>query len=294
VDLSSRLWAYIRTNKRFQKIRVRECDSKPLQQIPDVLLNELHLEVFMPVLAKHPFFRVVGKITPPMINSVCHKAMSHAVVLSDSDLFQKGANADMMSFVVAGLFDYVVTEREHARSLSVFILHAAGMPAGFEEVVDTGGQPVSEGQWVAEAALWTKWRHCGWLVAANPSELFQLHVQSFHTIAAGSGPVYLGVRRYQAYFAGHLLDVGVGAPGGITDIFWDHDVLEDFCRRALPPSIAPEKFFKQEAGVISSLMGHWDQMYQTKALVLRTDDDDQGSTEFKGNESSEASNFTRA
>merc|ERR1712185_261062 len=51
----------------------------------------------------------------------------------------------------------------------------------------TGAQslwPVEKGAWLSEPALWTKWVHCGWLVARTSTgshcEILELQVSTFH------------------------------------------------------------------------------------------------------------------
>mmetsp|Transcript_124874 Transcript_124874/g.388731 ORF Transcript_124874/g.388731 Transcript_124874/m.388731 type:complete len:504 (+) Transcript_124874:575-2086(+) len=124
--------------------------------ISDPLRIELHFELYAPVLAVHPFFRVFCDTHPQVMKKVCHSAMSQLLVSTGDVVFMPG---------------------EAPSPPQMFILCSGEMSYHYM----TGAVAyVEAGQWVSEVALWTSnWTHQGMLKAASDCRLCRLDAAKF-------------------------------------------------------------------------------------------------------------------
>jgi len=114
-----------------------------LQYVTQPLRSELHFELYSPVLTQHPFFARYTVECPHVMRKVCHTAVQ------------------MVTFAVG---DVVFTEGELPLPPRVYMVCSGSFQyddsSGVEVAVQTA-------DCIAEATLWTVWRHRGTLTAAS-------------------------------------------------------------------------------------------------------------------------------
>lgn len=128
-----------------------------LPVVSEPLRIEMHYEMYFPSLRLHPFFAETGADSPQVIRRICHFAMSTLLLATGDIVFSKG---------------------ELPREPKMFIMSRGQLEyAGAGEL-----QLVVEKTIVAEAALWTVWRHQGVLTALSDVKLFMLDARTFQEI----------------------------------------------------------------------------------------------------------------
>ncbi|CAE8650954.1 unnamed protein product [Polarella glacialis] len=82
---------------------------------------------------------------------------------------------------------------------------------------------VSPGQWLAEPAMWIKWKHVGHCSSTENCELVLLPSEAAARILSRSNPSsYSGARRYAKTFAAYFAK----QPDLLSDVWQDMDVIE--------------------------------------------------------------------
>jgi len=212
-ELTHRLKSFLNSPLRSIQTRATEADVELLTYIPELLRVDLHAEMYLPSLSKHPLFHFVALGDLSTIYLICHEITPRALH-PDSVLFSAGGVASGMVFVVQGRLLYT-TERPCGSQicsncwLDTYSRSAVTLPSAIT---------VGEGAWVVEAALWTSWVHYGYLIALSVCDLLELDAERFHRTIQNAEPgVRLAVKRYAAYFKAHMHEVGIGHCGGIND-----------------------------------------------------------------------------
>lgn len=143
-----------------QQLQTPEDGVELLRLISEPLRVELHFETNSPLLAVNPFFANLVDECPQVIRRVCHSALQMQAVAAGDVIFSAAEipKAPKVYFVCGGVFEYHFLE-----------------PANVSRVL--------EGDWVAEAALWTSWFHRGDLAATSEAKLLLLDVRRFHEVA---------------------------------------------------------------------------------------------------------------
>lgn len=129
-----------------------------LSVVSEPLKVEMHFQMYAHVLAAHPFFQDYLAEGPQVMRRVCHMAMSMLLLAVGDVVFttDEVPNEPKMYFVASGILEYsdAYNEKEF----------------------------VTEKMWVAEAAIWTTWKHQGNLTATNDVKLAVLDAQNFGDI----------------------------------------------------------------------------------------------------------------
>ncbi|CAE8605010.1 unnamed protein product [Polarella glacialis] len=157
-----------------------------LNVISEPLKVEMHYHMYSRILSWHPFFKDYLKHPDGshVMRRVCHQAMSMLLLACGDVMFSLGEEPaePKMYIVVSGSLQY---------------LDAYG-----EDTI------VRERQWVAEAVLWTQWRHKGTLTAMSDVRLAMLNVETFQHICKGQmrkqSEDGFNPRRYAAQFVEEL------------------------------------------------------------------------------------------
>jgi len=132
-----------------------------LSVVSEPLRAEMHFAMYTGVLSWHPFFADCIAEAPHMMRRICHYAMATMLLCSGDVLFSFGeepANPKMY-FIQKGTLTYI----RHG--------------------TDT---MIQEPSWVAEAVLWTCWKHQGTLMAASDAKVATLDAKAFLDIARHS------------------------------------------------------------------------------------------------------------
>jgi len=130
-----------------------------LNVISEPLKIEMHYEMYTRILMHHPFFLdLLQGSQNQLVRWICHRAMSMLLLAHGDVVFTRGEEPSdpKMYFVASGELEYL---------------------DGYGEVTK-----VVEKQHLAEAALWTTWRHRGTLTAVNDVKMSLLDAQSFQDI----------------------------------------------------------------------------------------------------------------
>jgi len=127
------------------------------KELPTKVRIELHLQVFNPVLRKHPAFSFCGICNPSEMLAVCHLCMEETHYPALSTIFQDTEPCHCVRFVTSGSLKYYIG------------LSAISVPVG-------------PGDWISEAILWTPWTHCGQLKVCCSSEIVSIDANRFHSV----------------------------------------------------------------------------------------------------------------
>jgi len=129
-----------------------------LTVISEPLKIQMHFEMYSRILHHHPFFRDLLSAGNALVRRICHQAMAMLLLASGDAVFEldEEPHEPKMYVVAAGQLEYC---------------------AAFGEV-----EQVGERDFLAEAVLWTRWRHRGTLVATSDAKMASLDANSFQEI----------------------------------------------------------------------------------------------------------------
>jgi len=164
LELSHRIYTFLRLYRKTQKKRVHDSDIPVFKHLPELLMVELHVEVFMPHLVRHPLFDRLSVVDDRCLASICHLSTAQCSAVVDKEIFTFGEEARKMFFVINGMLDYVIGALKKAKA-----------PV-----------QVHSGSHACEMALWAQWEHRGRLVATQYSDLVALNSEGFRKIVCRS------------------------------------------------------------------------------------------------------------
>lgn len=163
LELGRCIMDYLAKYRRTERLRVHEAEIEVLKYIPDRLRIQLRIEVFMPCIKVHPFFRTLCEVDVIKVSKLCHKGMTELRLRESQELFQYAEKAQGIYFVVHGAMLYHVGQDHEFAPLRV--------------------QPSA---WTSEAALWFEgWSHRGRLSAVVASEVIRVSVDLFARFIKG-------------------------------------------------------------------------------------------------------------
>lgn len=117
---------------------------RALQCISTDLMCDLKVEVYGPILRRHPFFTTLEFISQDVFQRICDEAIQEVSFDEEHEIFNHGTKAKGMYFFVSGSCHYV---RAH-------------------------GSFMVQDDWLSEAAVWIDgWTHRGSLVADTQTEV---------------------------------------------------------------------------------------------------------------------------
>ncbi|CAE8588725.1 unnamed protein product [Polarella glacialis] len=155
-SLVTRISSCIHQSTKLTSSRVHSEDVSILELLPVSLKCDLAEEVFAPTLRAHPFILTWGEYYPRESKRLFLAARSSSLG-AKHELFNTGQVAESMYFLSSSAMVYIRDDRELAE-----------IPAF-----------VSPGQWLAEPALWIKWRHVGHASSTETNcELVSLHCET--------------------------------------------------------------------------------------------------------------------
>lgn len=203
---------------------VRDDVAAVLARLPQGLQWELQDQVYMPVLARHPFFCQFVAAHPQEARRL-NSCVERVFLAPGQALFAPGERAEGMYFVIEGRLRYAV---------------GPALCAGTAELA-AADREVSAGQWASEPALWVDWVHCGRLTAASYCEVFGLRAEVFQVLMQRQ----LGIRQAAKYARAYDRYAQEQARN-LTDIFADLDALR---------ALADGAFFNGDGGTGGSPHG---------------------------------------
>jgi len=127
-----------------------------LNTLSDPLKQEVLTSLCAPTIVMHPFFSHLEEFMTKILRKICSDCVK-VLNLADKDVgFRANEDAAAMYFLKSGQFDYTLSGQSTPRRPAL------------------GAQ-----EWLAELALWAKWRHRGDLVATAASDILLLAPESF-------------------------------------------------------------------------------------------------------------------
>ncbi|CAK0856261.1 unnamed protein product [Prorocentrum cordatum] len=160
-----------------QKRNAPDSSIELFQMVSLDLQVDVHYEVHSPVLLQHPFFRNFMEVNSAAVRMICHTGASNFIQSPGDIVFSNGETPVLprMLFVVEGSL-YYTRQRER--------------------------KDVKEGQWLCEAVLWTRWTHCGTLMARSDCRMLSITAQAFHKACEKFPSLHPG--EYADQFVHHL------------------------------------------------------------------------------------------
>lgn len=149
--------------------QLTEEDVPVLAMLSNSLRAQIRIESFVPHLQCYPFFRLWADLDSSALEKLSISAVNFFFLAQGDDLFRAGAHAHQAYMLVNGVIRYAprLLIQEKRRSLGE--THNA---AGEDSVV-------SEGKWLAEAALWMHWIHMGMAEAAGSCKVCVVDAEKF-------------------------------------------------------------------------------------------------------------------
>ncbi|CAJ1446609.1 unnamed protein product, partial [Effrenium voratum] len=159
LDLAADILTCIRQRglgKASSKIVFR--DIKVLESLPHRILQQLQLEVGVPILESHAMMKHLLALSRD-VGALCRKALVELSSFYGEELFSAGGSGDHMYFLRDGRLGYRVDWTEH----------------------------LAPGARVGETCLWLKWEYRGQMTCADQhSHLFQLNAETFRKVMCRS------------------------------------------------------------------------------------------------------------
>jgi len=159
-----------------------ENEVELLHLVSEALREELHFEMYSPVLEVHSFFAVYTNECPQVMRKVCHIAMSTLLISTGDVVFNAGEIPQFpkMYVVCSGTLEYIPLS---GNVIEVFAAH-----------------------WLSEAVLWTPWMHRGVLKATSEGRLCLLDAMRFQEIVGcfDHTPQQIDPKHYACNYVKHL------------------------------------------------------------------------------------------
>mmetsp|Transcript_11183 Transcript_11183/g.25423 ORF Transcript_11183/g.25423 Transcript_11183/m.25423 type:complete len:1119 (+) Transcript_11183:54-3410(+) len=142
------------TERLSQKGRTTEKDVVALQLISLPLRITLRVEMYSPVLCRHPLFWLWSQLHVGMIRALCAHGVYTRFLRPKDQLTTPGSMADLAHITISGTLMY------HASATQ-------SLPP-YER---SPREHLGSGTWIAEATLWTYWTYVGTTCAEESCEL---------------------------------------------------------------------------------------------------------------------------
>lgn len=163
VDLSKKINSYRNREKvRMKRRPVLESQVRALQDLPDVLMRDLHTEIYATTLEKHPLFLELDVLDTEILEMICHKAMQDRFIERRQPIWNAGQAATQMFFVRNGNMRLFL---QGAHAVDYFQLSCRAH--------------VKAGDMLSEHALWLTWNYTGDMLSITDVSLFSLSASKF-------------------------------------------------------------------------------------------------------------------
>jgi len=183
VELAMRARKYLKWQRSETKRLQRE--QTVLNELPSQLIQELHYETRSPTLMRHQLFFAMSDLFPAVIRGLCSETIEVAASPPSESIFSMGALASHMYFVSSGTLTYLF---DHKKRRSLLSAYRPTFDQAYSrdsaqltelEVTRGSGEKVEFGQWLSEAALWTRWEHRGQLTTLTGASLLAISACAF-------------------------------------------------------------------------------------------------------------------
>jgi len=179
-DLQHSITLFLKDSKASKK-QTSESDVVLIKQLPRHLREELHYEVYSPVITAHVLFALTNVSERQAGLHICHSATTQKSLVKGAEPFHYGMKGTSMIFPITGSLDYFVgPENGH-----LFVSSSVS---------------ITPGQWMTEAPLWIQWEHCGLLSAHDNCTTVDLDSYRFRKCIAQRSLAIATFRTYAALF----------------------------------------------------------------------------------------------
>lgn len=178
---------------------VKMVDVKLLNRLSSPLTELLNYEIHKDTVMNYPFLNYVGGILQSILVKLCASSVKQVQFAHQDCIFRAGDLGEHMYFLCSGHLKYAWPGSRYNEELR-------------------------EGDWLAEATLWTQWSHCGMcVVSSQPTVLTLLSPQGFANVMRLSQCSFFLCRRFAFSFVSMLNNAG----SSVSDLPWDpNDVAE--------------------------------------------------------------------
>jgi hypothetical protein len=181
------------------KKKLAEADVSLIEHLPRHLREELHYEVYAPIVGTHHFFSAVDSHHRITIVAICHTAaLANSLGKGEEPIFF-GKPGTGMLFPIDGQLHYKAgPETEHLVS---------------DQTTDVG-----LGAWTTEAPLWIKWEHCGLVSVQDFCNVVELDSYGFRKVLVRTTSVLQAFCHYAEMFLMAVREASTG--GEDVDDLW--------------------------------------------------------------------------
>jgi len=168
--------------------------------LPDYVRIQIHLQVYVPTVSRHPFFHELKSCDEKALVSVCHKSMEQLINNDLTEVFSLEERARKMYFIVSGSCRYVSQK---------------------------GLVRLQPHDFACEMVLWVEWEHRGSMSASASSVMVCVDSALFHD-ALRRQISFPNCRLYACSYAACLAEINEG----LSDVWGNFDALQEMSQRA--------------------------------------------------------------
>jgi hypothetical protein len=156
--LSARIQHNAKLALQVQQKNILEAEVELLGLISEPLRIEVHSEMYIQTLVKHPFFDVLNRNQAQVFRKLCHRAVSSMAIAQNQTIFSRGEQPTVpsMLFLTQGTMSYSIN--------------------------GVTWEHVERDTWIAEHVLWTSWIFHGTLVAKTECQVTMVHAERFQEL----------------------------------------------------------------------------------------------------------------
>jgi len=197
--LAVRIFKFLEHQSRSQSNLVQARNIAVLKMLSEALHNELTHSLHSPHLLGHPFFMYVDQNMKVVMHKLCRFGLTNQSYAEGEIVFGIGDEGKKMYFVKRNKeptlpnFQYTMIDRSKL------------------------DPPPKSLEAIAEAVMWTTWRHQGDLMATNSADLLVMDPGQFVEVMSVHPRPWFFAKKYARHFLGHM-----NRPG--TD---PHDFVRD-------------------------------------------------------------------
>lgn len=190
-NLGQRIHRFVEHKLSEEAGKMRISEVEILNKLSPALSDELAYDLHSKYVCVHPFFKSFGIEMEVVLHRVCRGVLQALHSAKDELLFTAGDEGKHMFIVQSGELEYDHVGEE-IRLISPANDHDDGQTASV--------------QWVAEAVLWTPWRHRGKLRvgADRPSEFLTVSPDTFFQVMNKHPRSWLYATVYAEHFVGYM------------------------------------------------------------------------------------------
>ncbi|CAE8687063.1 unnamed protein product [Polarella glacialis] len=162
-DLWRRIQGFIVSRGLNERVRIKEKDIPMFLEIPEGMRLQLHIELYMPIMATAPFMIAGALLDNEVMVKLTHNVIDESHVQARKDVFIPGSDCSHCYFTRSGNMLY------------------------YSDLTDSAAVPLQKDQWLSEVVLWSQWKHTGLLVTKTFTEFILLEADKFVNIVTQEG-----------------------------------------------------------------------------------------------------------